>query len=77
MTTERKCALGVCRFLKNDEEGLYCSHPKSFAIAPIFGASPNKMSRAGLCCMGYTDPDKNTLELFEPVDERPDLLTGG
>lgn len=41
-----------CKFWTYDMDGDYCTHPKSFEIAPTFGASCNRMSVEGHCQTG-------------------------
>ncbi len=38
-----------CRFWTYDMDGEYCTHIKSFEIAPTYGASTNRMSVEGHC----------------------------
>lgn len=40
-----------CRFWTFDMDGAYCLHKKSFEIAPVFGASTNRMSMEGHCTL--------------------------
>jgi hypothetical protein len=58
-----------CKFLTYDMDGVYCTHPKSFEIAPTFGASTNRMSIEGHCTSGSDDPAKNTLALWRARNE--------
>lgn len=46
-----------CKFWTYDMDGAYCTHPKSFEIAPTFGAGTNRMSVEGHC---MTDKYGNT-----------------
>lgn len=45
---DKKCDRS-CRFWAHDMDSAYCGHPKSFEIAPTFGASTNRMGLEGLC----------------------------
>lgn len=58
------CGRG-CKHWSYDMDGDYCAHPKSFEIAPTFGASTNRMSLEGHCAGGWDDPSKNTRALYE------------
>lgn len=55
-----------CKWWTHDMDGAFCAHPKSFEIAPTWGASTNRMSLEGHCMGGYDDTSKNTLALWEP-----------
>jgi len=37
----------TCKFWTYGMDGAYCSHPKSYEIAPMYGASTNRMSTEG------------------------------
>lgn len=38
-----------CKWWHYDMDGVFCGHPKSFEIAPVFGASTNRMGLEGHC----------------------------
>lgn len=38
-----------CKYWTHDMDGAFCTHPKSFEIAPTWGASTNRMSVEGHC----------------------------
>lgn len=67
MTEQVKKCDQSCKFWTYDMDGVFCQHPKSFEIAPVFGASTNRMSREGHCVSGADDTSKNTLALWEPA----------
>ena len=54
-----------CKWWTYDMDGAYCRHPKSFEIAPVWGASTNRMSLEGHCRGGYYDETKNDRALWE------------
>jgi hypothetical protein len=59
-----------CKFWSYDMDGEYCCHPKSFEIAPSFGASCNRMSLEGYCMTGlYGNSPKIVHELWENRNE--------
>lgn len=60
------CQQGKCKFHTFDMDGAYCAHPKSYEVAPIFGASTNRMIAEGLCTGCNDKPEKNLRQLFEP-----------
>lgn len=61
------CQPNVCKHHSYDMDGAYCTHPESFRIAPIFGASVNRMIAEKLCTGCNDDCTKNNRQLFEPV----------
>lgn len=63
------CQRGVCKYWAHDMDSTYCTHPKSFEIGPVFGASTNRMSIEGHCTGGYDDPSKNKRQFFEKVNK--------
>jgi hypothetical protein len=66
---ERKCDLS-CRFWTYDMDGVFCQHPKSFEIAPVFGASTNRMSVEGHCRVGDNLKPGERLVLWEPATKK-------
>lgn len=61
------CAQGVCKWHAFDMDSAYCTHPESFRIAPVFGASTNRMIKEGLCTGCSDTPEKNQRQLFERI----------
>lgn len=57
-----------CKWRTYDMEGVYCAHPKSFEVAPLYGASTNRMTAEGLCTKASDDPSKNLVQLYEPKE---------
>ena len=55
----------TCAYHSFDMDGTFCTHPKSFEIAPVFGASTNRMSVEGHCRHNHDDESKNTSALWK------------
>lgn len=56
-----------CKFWAYDMDGDFCCHPKSFEIAPSFGASTNRMGLEGHCQTNkYGNKPAVAYALWEP-----------
>lgn len=67
--SENKCESGKCKYWSYDMDGTFCTHPKSFEIAPVFGASTNRMGLEGLCMTNqYGNKPEIPFALWEKFD---------